>query len=650
MSNKQEELGRLRRLQRGQQILKENAGKAVRPYREDGYVNLLTKYGTSQDSSEATTFEREPQVPDIQLTGMYESNGLFAIVIDTPAEEALKHGFDLGLKDPDTMSFVEDALDELDWEEKAATAIKWARLYGGAIIVMLIDDGCGLEEPVNWKKVKSIDELRVFERAVLQPDYTSLYTYDNGAASGNRTSRFGKPEYYDVLSVYGSFRVHESRCLVFHNGVLPERVTNPIYQLWGIPEYIRVRRALQETITAHQDGTKLLERSVQPIYKMKNLASLLATDDGENQTLRRLQLIDMARGMLNSIAIDSEGEDYDFKTFQFAGIKDVIDATCNMLSAITRIPQNVLFGRGTGGMSATDDTSMENYYNYIERIQKLMLRRNLRDLLDVIFRAGITSGEIDEEPKYTLKFNPLWSLSETEQVTVEKTKADTAMVKAQTAQTYVAMQALDPSEVRAGLAKSEDFNVEELIDEDDDSFLDDLLGEIEDNPEVEAAEKTAEELETPGGTEQTNQTQPPPTSPSVPAHGDGVTRGVGALVIKDGQILIGLRANENVYGGPGGHIEDGETPEDAIVREAMEEFGIQLDDIIPIGTIGGLPEEHGTPMLYLCESFTGEPRPDGTEMTTAEFMKPTDVLALVQEGKAFEPFAKSLEMLMKELI
>lgn len=33
--------------------------------------------------------------------------------------------------------------------------------------------------------------------------------------------------------------------------------------------------------------------------------------------------------MLNSIAIDADGEDYDFKSFQFAGVSDIVDATCN---------------------------------------------------------------------------------------------------------------------------------------------------------------------------------------------------------------------------------------------------------------------------------------------------------------------------------
>ena len=78
---------------------------------------------------------------------------------------------------------------------------------------------------------------------------------------------------------------------------------------------------------------------------MKGLAALLTTDDGENAVLKRLQVIDMARGLLNSIAIDSEGENYDFKVAQFSGVKDVIDSTCNMLSIkiSTSVPHSCIF-------------------------------------------------------------------------------------------------------------------------------------------------------------------------------------------------------------------------------------------------------------------------------------------------------------------
>ena len=649
----EDEAERRRLNERGREILRRKNG-AVRPHREDGYVNLLNKYGTKQDNSEAYKFEREPVIPDMQLTGLYEGNGLFSKIIDTPAEEALKHGFDLNLKSDELNAFVEDALDDLEWEEKAATAIKWARLYGGALIVMLIDDGRGLEEPVDWEHIRSIDELRVYERSIVQPDYASLYQQDYGGKGvGNRVSKFGQPEYYYVSSIYGSFKVHESRCLVFRNGVLPEQTSNATYLFWGMPEYVRIRRALRETVTAHTDSVKLLERSVQAIYSMKGLASLLTTDDGENQVLKRLQLVDTSRGLLNSIAIDSEGEQYDFKTFQFSGVKDVIDATCNMLSALTNIPQTILFGRSPAGMNATGDSDFESYYNFVEKIQRLMLKRNLRTLLDVVFRAGIASGDVAEEPDYKLEFNPLWSLSDTEQATVDQTKAQTALVKAQTAQAYVDMQALDPTEVRRRLASDEEFDVEDIISEDDeDDLLQSLLGtEPSAMSDVEAAQKNIEQGQAPGGEEQSATVAPTATPPTTNADATDTDYGVGVLVVQDGRFLCGTRLKGGSVGGPGGHIEAGESPEDAAIRETQEEFGITPKDLMPVAFLSDLKPPYCPSHVFLCTDFDGSIRCADGEMASPGFITAEKVAELSTQNpeRLFPPFAQSIAALLDVL-
>jgi phage-related protein (TIGR01555 family) len=649
----EDEAERRRLNERGREILRRKNG-AVRPHREDGYVNLLNKYGTKQDNSEAYKFEREPVIPDMQLTGLYEGNGLFSKIIDTPAEEALKHGFDLNLKSDEVNAFVEDALDDLEWEEKAATAIKWARLYGGALIVMLIDDGRGLEEPVDWEHIRSIDELRVYERSIVQPDSSSLYQQDYGGKGvGNRVSKFGQPEYYYVSSIYGSFKVHESRCLVFRNGVLPEQTSNATYLFWGMPEYVRIRRALRETVTAHTDSVKLLERSVQAIYSMKGLASLLSTDDGENQVLKRLQLVDTSRGLLNSIAIDSEGENYDFKTFQFSGVKDVIDATCNMLSALTNIPQTILFGRSPAGMNATGDSDFESYYNFVEKIQRLMLKRNLRTLLDVVFRAGIASGDVAEEPDYKLEFKPLWSLSDTEQAAVDQTKAQTEQIKAQTAQLYVDMQALDPTEVRRRLASDEEFDVEDIISEDDeDDLLQSLLGtEPSAMSDVEAAQKNIEQGQAPGGEEQSATVAPTATPPTTNADATDTDYGVGVLVVQDGRFLCGTRLKGGSVGGPGGHIEAGESPEDAAIRETREEFGITPKDLMPVAFLSDLKPPYCPSHVFLCTDFDGSIRCSDGEMTSPGFITAEKVAELSTQNpeRLFPPFAQSITALLDVL-
>ncbi|MBX4191159.1 NUDIX domain-containing protein [Candidatus Saccharibacteria bacterium] len=55
--------------------------------------------------------------------------------------------------------------------------------------------------------------------------------------------------------------------------------------------------------------------------------------------------------------------------------------------------------------------------------------------------------------------------------------------------------------------------------------------------------------------------------------------GVGLLVVKDGQILLGRRKNahgDGEYGGPGGHLELGETIEECAKRELAEEAGSNI--------------------------------------------------------------------------
>ena len=414
-------------------------------YRADGFSDVMRLYQSQ------TAQTGEMWIPDYDLAEKYQNNGLFSKIIDRPAEEALKHGMEYNVSDADLREFLDDALDRLDWEEKAVTAIRWARLFGGSIIVMLLDDGGGLEEPVNWQDVRSVEELRVYERAIVQPDPD--------------TYRTGKAEYFDVSSTYGgTFRVHRSRCLVFKNGSLPEYGAAQQYYYWGLPEYIRIHKDLSRALKTHTNAANMIEKSVQPVYKQRGLQNMLAGPNGDEMELKRLQVLDASRGIMNTIAVDMEGEDYDFKTFQMTGTKEILESTCNLLSAVTCIPQTILFGRSPAGENATGESDLENYYNFVEGIQKRMLKKNIRTLIKAIVQAGVYDGSIENPGSIKPTFNPLWSLSETEKATVELTKAQRAQVAAQTAQLYIDMQAIQPEEVRQALARGGSLNIEDILD------------------------------------------------------------------------------------------------------------------------------------------------------------------------------------------
>lgn len=49
-----------------------------------------------------------------------------------------------------------------------------------------------------------------------------------------------------------------------------------------------------------------------------------------------------------------------------------------------------------------------------------------------------------------------------------------------------------------------------------------------------------------------------------------------AVLVKDNKILVQRERNGNEYALPGGHVKIGETLEDGLIREAMEEMGVRI--------------------------------------------------------------------------
>ena len=359
---------------------------------------------------------------------------------------------------------------------------------------------------------------------------------------------------------------------------------------------------------------------------MKNLAAFLSTEDGEDDVIRRMQLIDMARSLLNTMVIDADGEEWTFQTFQLSGVKDIIDESCNLLSAVTNIPQTVLFGRSPAGENATGESDLTNYYDYVEQIQALNITDNLLYLLQLILAGYHNSGKISEVPSIDLTPKPLWSMSEKERAELDSSKASAQLAKAQATQIYVDMQALDPQEVRRQLAKSDDYQIDEVISDDDlnsDLNLESILGQMG-NQEGKAVT-----------TEQSEQQNDSAVEP----------KGAAVIVVRNGRILCGRRSDDGSICGPGGHVELGETPEQAASREAQEEFSISPYNLYHLGEYKGFTPLYLPSNVYLTTSYTGDVQTDDQEMSNARWM----TLEELDGENLFPPFKAGLEMLMGAL-
>ena len=113
--------------------------------------------------------------------------------------------------------------------------------------------------------------------------------------------------------------------------------------------------------------------------------------------------------------------------------------------------------------------------------------------------------------------------------------------------------------------------------------------------------------------------------------------GIGGVVIDQGRTLLIRRGSEPLLGEwsiPGGTLELGESLQEGVVRELLEETGIEVRvlDLIEVfdrvfpedGAIGAeakrKPRFHFVIVDYLCERLGGEPRA-GSDVTDVAFAR-----------------------------
>ncbi len=101
---------------------------------------------------------------------------------------------------------------------------------------------------------------------------------------------------------------------------------------------------------------------------------------------------------------------------------------------------------------------------------------------------------------------------------------------------------------------------------------------------------------------------------------------VGAMLVRNGQVLLGLRAAHKSCAGDwdiiGGHIETGETQWSALCRELVEEIGVQCVSGDLLGTLNvGSPDLPTLLHVYVVSSWEGEPSVRNDEHTEVRWFE-----------------------------
>ena len=387
----------------------------------DGYVNLPARLGGASTLLGAGTYERSFPFNPALLTSLYRESWIAKRIIDMPGEDMTRGWYTLPLE--------ERRLEELRALEarhgirrEITDAIRWARLYGGAVALMVIDGHEGfLAEPLDPDTVMpgSFCGLLVRDRLGVTPSPELEDDLND--------PDFGYPMYYDLQAEAGApgdrafLRVHHSRVLRFTGRDLP-RAEEAAEQYWGASELEHIWEELQKRNATSANIAQLVFQANITTLRMGDFGEILAM--GTDQQRRRvLEALEQENALRTSFGLQllSAGDTMENHPYSFAGLSQVYEAFMLDMAGAAGIPATRLFGRSPQGMNATGESDLKNYYELITAMQERHLRPALEKLLPVM--AVSLWGEMPEAPE--ISFPSLMPVSPPEEAEVQAKQAET---------------------------------------------------------------------------------------------------------------------------------------------------------------------------------------------------------------------------------
>lgn len=375
----------------------------------DGYNNFSAKLGLQTDNLSSKghyTLGNMLSRNHVTLEAIYRTSWIAGQVVDTVAEDMTKEGIAMySTMSPDHVQKLQSKMTELAIWRSLCSCLKWSRLYGGAIAVILTE-GVDYSTPLDVSKIgkNAFKGLVVFDRWQIEPSYNDLVT--------ELCPDIGQPKYYQILAgmeTMGAIKVHYSRVIRF------DGIEMPYYQkkmdnLWGMSVIERMYDRLLAFDSATTGAAQLMYKAYLRVVQVKGLRTALAMGGKTEQAvIKQFQYIRLMQSMEGITLLDSE-DTFATHNYTFGGVADVLREFGQQISGACNIPLVRLFGQSPAGFS-TGDTDLRNYYDGINKNQEAKLRLPVRKVLEVMSMSEFGS-ELPED--FEFEFNSLWEMSEQE--------------------------------------------------------------------------------------------------------------------------------------------------------------------------------------------------------------------------------------------
>lgn len=331
------------------------------------------------------------------LAAFYEQDGLAKKIIDVIPEDMVTPGFNVdGVKDE---AAFRSLWDEKKLNAKIIDALCWSRLFGGAAIVAVVQDGKMLKSPVT--PGATLEDIRVYDRFQVRVEKRE---------TNARSVRYGEPLLY-TISPGGNipeYQVHYSRICIIDGERLPneQRRKN---DGWGASVLNKkLIEAIHDYNYCEELATQLLRRKQQAVWKARGLADLCDDDEGVTAARLRLAQVDDDSGVGRAIGIDANDEEYEVLNSDISGVDAFLEKKMDRIVSLTGIHEIVLKNKNTGGVSASQNTALETYHKLIERKRNEDYKPVLEFILPFIV----------QETEWSISFDPLTVPSDKDQAEI----------------------------------------------------------------------------------------------------------------------------------------------------------------------------------------------------------------------------------------
>lgn len=431
-------------------------------FREDGaLVNAITGLGTKRDKSAYYAIQNQGIMADAELEALY-LDPLCRRVVDIFAEAALtkrptiKFAEELEGHEKILQKF-EDYLEHNEVFSYFEEALKLQRIYGGAALFMVCDDGLEPNKPMDPTRVRDIVDLVPLSKKEICPDQFDYLNYRNPEFYRISTSK-SVSENNDLQYLL----VHSSRILRFDGLYLPwqQRLNN---HGWGLSALQPFFEPFKRYRGATDGLSTMLNEMDLFVHKTPGVSQKIAA--GRESALKaRLEANALSRSIYGGMILDSE-EDVSFAARSLGGAQDIFDRLLDDLVAAADCPKPVLFGMSpAGGLSESGKFEDKLWASTIERYQNHSLRRALFEYFGIILqmRNGPTNGKVPAE--WAVYFPPYFATSD----------ADRANLRQQIAlsdQIYMNAGCITPMEVRASRFGGTEYQIDTVLHKEEEKRL-----------------------------------------------------------------------------------------------------------------------------------------------------------------------------------